>query len=319
MNVVDLEKNMKALEISLDSVEFWITVSTFFVVIGLVVEYWFPLRELIHEIRRRRTFPRKKLVEMIGGVIVTVGVAGELWFQSRAAQKETLIRAGSHRIEALLNDEAGRANKIARLAEARAASDQKTTAGLINQAASLKQQAQAEMLARVEIEARVAWRNLTGTQEKQVVSRLAKFAGQIAECSYLANDMEAFSFSSDIAKALRAAGWSVIPPSPSVILMKGIPSLPTAASPIETLETGAEVQSTADPDSLAASHAVAQELNRLGFDAQYKQSAQRVDLSRVWITVESKPQEAQGEVIRRSFSKKENGAARHHKPILNTQ
>jgi len=113
MDLSALESSVKALETSLDSVGGWISASTILVVIGLVIEYWLPLRKLIAEIRKRPPFPWKLLMEMAGGVLVTVGVAGELWFQSRASSLQTFIRSDSHKLEALLNNEAALAGKDA--------------------------------------------------------------------------------------------------------------------------------------------------------------------------------------------------------------
>src|ERR1035438_1608734 len=113
MDLSALESRVKALETSLDSLEGLITIATFLVVVGLIVEYWFPFRELIEAVKKRPPFPWGKVAEMIGGVLVTVGVAGELWFQSRASNVQTVIRSDTHQIEAILNKEAGDARKDA--------------------------------------------------------------------------------------------------------------------------------------------------------------------------------------------------------------
>ncbi len=89
-------------ERSLESIEGRIAVSTVLVVVGLIIEYWFPLYELIQEIRKRPPFPWKKLMEMTGGVLVIVGVAGELGFQFRASYLQTRIRSDNQAIESLL-------------------------------------------------------------------------------------------------------------------------------------------------------------------------------------------------------------------------
>jgi hypothetical protein len=116
MELSALQKTTSALETSLDSIEFWLFLSTLAVVIGLVIEYWFPLRELLRAFRER-PFPWKLLLEMVGGILVTVGVAGELGFQSRASKVETTLRSDSHQIEGILNKQAADAQGEA--AEAR--------------------------------------------------------------------------------------------------------------------------------------------------------------------------------------------------------
>jgi hypothetical protein len=101
-----LEKAIKANEQSLDSVESWLFIATFLVVIGLVLEYWHPFVELRDAHRRRPLFPWKKLLEIMGGVLVVIGVAGELMAQFYAARIETRIRSNTYQIETLLNGKA---------------------------------------------------------------------------------------------------------------------------------------------------------------------------------------------------------------------
>ena len=121
MDLSALERRVSALETSLDSLEYWIAISTLLVVVGLIVEYWHPLSDVIKEIRKSPPFPWKKILEMTGGILVTVGVAGELWYQSRASNSQVLIRSATHEIEGLLNKQAADA-------EVRAKEAEKTTA-----------------------------------------------------------------------------------------------------------------------------------------------------------------------------------------------
>ena len=79
------------------------------VVVGLIVEFGEDLRELIVE----RPFKWKLFRGMVGGLLITVGVAGELLVQFRASRVETELRADSHEVEALLNKQAADANKQA--------------------------------------------------------------------------------------------------------------------------------------------------------------------------------------------------------------
>lgn len=160
-----------------------------------------------------------------------------------------------------------------------------------------------ERMARVELEDKVAWRVLNEGQQTDLKTDLGRFSGQLTECSFLSSDTEAFSFSSDIAIALRAAHWQVIPPNPNVIAMKET-SLPTAASPIETIDFGVEVVSTSDTAATSAAHAVAEELEKLGFDAHFKPSTQRPQASRVWIMVQHRPLGPQGEAKLRALKAK---------------
>ncbi len=113
MDLFALESVVKSLEASRESIEVWLKVSTFLVVVGLFVEYWHPTVDLINLIKQKPPFPWKKCLEMTGGVIVIVGVFGELLFQSRASKVESTIRSDSYQIEGSLNREAGDARREA--------------------------------------------------------------------------------------------------------------------------------------------------------------------------------------------------------------
>ena len=151
-----------------------------------------------------------------------------------------------------------------------------------------------ERTARVELEAKVAWRTFSDAQRKDIESNLSRFSGQLAECSFLSSDTEAFAFSSEIAAALRASNWQVVPPKPYVMMMKET-TLPNYQSPIEKIDFGVEIVSTSDAPATAAAQAAAEELHRLGFDAYFKPSTQRPQASRVWITVQHRPLGPQGD------------------------
>jgi len=129
MDLSALERSISNLERSLDSVELWLAVSTLLVVLGLILEYWHDVIELIALIKNRPPFPWRKLQAMIGGVLVTVGVAGELALQFHASRIETGIRFQSHQIEAILSKGAAEANKEAGLARAEAAASNLTATG----------------------------------------------------------------------------------------------------------------------------------------------------------------------------------------------
>jgi hypothetical protein len=101
-----LQTALSAKEQALDSVESRLFIATFRVVVGLVLEYWHPIAEFIVSYRKRPPFPWKKLQEIIGGVLITAGVFGELAFQHRASHIETDIRSTSHQVEGLLNAQA---------------------------------------------------------------------------------------------------------------------------------------------------------------------------------------------------------------------
>jgi hypothetical protein len=109
-----LESVSRSLESSLDHWGWLILASTAIVVLGLVVEYWEPIAEFIDEWRRpAAAFPWRKFIELAGGILVTVGVAGELGFTYKASRTETKLRDNNHRIEESLNISAESAARAA--------------------------------------------------------------------------------------------------------------------------------------------------------------------------------------------------------------
>jgi hypothetical protein len=121
MDPSGLESTSRRLESSLDHWGWWILGSTFVVVLGLVIEYWEPITEFIDEWRRpAAAFPWKKFVELTGGILVTIGVAGELGFTYKASRTETKLRENNHQIEESLNASTQTAASAANRAEASA-------------------------------------------------------------------------------------------------------------------------------------------------------------------------------------------------------
>ena len=92
--------------------------STIVVVIGLVVEYWHPLLEFFTAFRKNPLFSPKKFMESVGGVLVILGVVGEVLFQLSASNKDMLIRSERHQIEGLLNATASSADVRSKQLEA---------------------------------------------------------------------------------------------------------------------------------------------------------------------------------------------------------
>lgn len=109
-----LESVSRSLESSLD---FWgsmLLAATLVVVVGLIVEYWHEIRGFWEHARwPMAAFPSDKLVAITGGVLVTLGVAGELFFTYKASLVESKLRENNHKIEALLTKEAGDAKTSA--------------------------------------------------------------------------------------------------------------------------------------------------------------------------------------------------------------
>ena len=188
MDLSALERRVSALEISLDFLESWITISTFLVVIGLIVEYWHPFCDLMEAIRKRPPFPWKKLLEITGGILVTIGVAGELWFQSRASDKQVLIRSATHEIEGLLNKEAGDARKEAGKANERAANAEERAATLL---------------------AEIQPRSLSLSQQRDIANAMRAFSGRKVMVLSNRGDLEGYQLGKQILASLQSAHLDV--------------------------------------------------------------------------------------------------------------
>jgi hypothetical protein len=117
MGLSALESISKALE---KSVDFWglvLLLSTAVVVFGLVVEYWHDVKEFwVIAHWPMAAFPWDKFKTLVGGILVTIGVAGELIVTYKASRVETQLRENSHRIEAFLTQQAGDAVQSAKTA-----------------------------------------------------------------------------------------------------------------------------------------------------------------------------------------------------------
>ena len=69
------------------------------VVVGLLAEYWFPAKHLFRHWFTERKLPLRESMEIVGGILVVVGVAGELFLQNRASITSSKIRDVGSQIE----------------------------------------------------------------------------------------------------------------------------------------------------------------------------------------------------------------------------
>jgi hypothetical protein len=243
MDLTALERAVSNLERSLDSLTVWLFISTLLVVVGLVVEYGHDVKELFTS----RPSSRKLAQTVVGGILITGGVTGELIAQFKASRVETELRANSHQIEALLNKEAGDAranagNAVERASNAegnlakaneRAANALKSAeiarkdaeafrldiakaneraANAEREAARLNKIAEDERLARLKIEEKMAPRHLTTEQQRTIASKLRRFAGQGVNLYVHSGDTEIEGIARDIVMALgtpNGAHWVV--------------------------------------------------------------------------------------------------------------
>lgn len=268
-----LERKIRTLENSSVSWEHRLPWFTAMVAIGVVAELWVITREYREEREfwRRGTIrsPEKPsiskyAIEVLSVVLITAGIVGELLVGIKITSINGTLRIKN--------------------AELRSKSDQ-VVALLNTETEQLRNDAEAARLARVKIEASVAWRHLTKKQQEEIGFRLGhRFSGQAVGLAYFAGDTETQWFATDIAEALRAAHTLHVF-RPAGLLLQ----------PIERAPTGVIVQSTDRSRSLA--DAIVQQLKRYGFDAtsQTIQSRGSNSAPEVYVVVEPRPRGPQGE------------------------
>jgi hypothetical protein len=120
MDLSTLERSIKSLEASLDSFETLLAWMTALVVIGLVIEYWHEIPEAIEEVREARKLLWKPACVILGAILITVGVAGELAVQFLASRKQGDLRSANRQIEGVLTAQAETARQKANEADERA-------------------------------------------------------------------------------------------------------------------------------------------------------------------------------------------------------
>jgi hypothetical protein len=135
-SLIDLESAINRLNSSSDSLSCWLGFWTALVVIGLVIEYAHDVWKFLFEKPRDLSLLR----QVIGGILITAGVAGELAIGMRQSSVETQLRDANSKIAAFLNEKAGEAYE---------------------RAAQANGKAEGERLERLKLEASVAPRNLS--------------------------------------------------------------------------------------------------------------------------------------------------------------
>jgi hypothetical protein len=199
MDLSYLQRNITDLETSLRSLEHWLAFMTGLVVLGLVIEYWLEFPEAIRELRDAWSW--KPLCVVLGGIFITVGVAGEFVVQYFASAKESSLRIANDAISSDLRSKASEAIERA--------------AKLEKDAAQLKKDAEQERLERVKLEAIVAPRSLSLSQQ-QAIADTCEGGHNIVVSSY-GTDGEAAALGAQLIGVLRSAHNSVADARGSIV------------------------------------------------------------------------------------------------------
>jgi hypothetical protein len=194
MDAATLERKISSLETSLVSLEIWLGIMTGLVVLGLFLEYWHEIPESIAELRKARRWLWKPMCIIVGAILITLGVAGELVVQSISSGKETDLRIANGGIFAALNKEAEDARKEAADAVLRSKE-------LDLELAKLK-----------------AWRELTTEQRGRITQKLLTFKGTPFDL-YVNPDPESVSLMNVIDAVLAISGWGrILPKNPGLVV-----------------------------------------------------------------------------------------------------
>jgi hypothetical protein len=229
----------RSLESSSDSLSGWLFFFTLLVVIGLIVEYWHVFRNLL----TKRNREAKHLQEVIGGILITVGVAGELAVQPFENRVEHKLRSANHLIEASLikssevakakarefelgiaiskgaaanaNERAGKANERAAIAtrqavgaEEEAAKANERAAALEKDAAVQRARAATSELELFKLRQRLEPRRLDAEHLGLLTDALKRSPAKgLVNIRIALGDNEAISFAAQLERALKNAGW----------------------------------------------------------------------------------------------------------------
>jgi hypothetical protein len=207
MDLSALESISKALEESLDFWGLMLLLATALVVIGLVIEYWHDVQEFwVRLTWPMASFPWDKFTALVGGILVTIGVAGELFVTYKASRVETKLRDNSHKIEAFLTQKAGDAATSAKTAHDEANAVKQESAIIEERLEKASTQ-----LADLEQEILLQgprW-GMLKRSEKTFIEALRPFKGQKATVVICGQgETERFVFEQVLLDLLRKAGWS---------------------------------------------------------------------------------------------------------------
>jgi hypothetical protein len=203
---------------------------------------------------------------ILGGLLALVTLVGWTFSWKAGKLKDDALK----RYQATATQSIAEANKVASIAN---------------------QQAASANLELATLQAKVAPRRLTKEQQDKLASEVKAFAPQVASVWYGAGDKESETFSWEIAAGLHAAGWTVFSPASTVTLAASGKEFGATSR----LQTGVVVASTSDEHSLKAADAVVAELSALGFDATKAPKTEDRAEPVVIVTVEARPEGAQGE------------------------
>jgi hypothetical protein len=192
-------------------------VATALVVVGVALEMVFVIWEYLedlHDFKRGIIHPPDKpsrllfALGFLGAALVSLGVAGELYAESKIATLETCIRKGNDALSLLLSKEAGDAMLSAQVAlGAERVAEQK-----LEDIFARAEKMNASLL---RLRRFVDWRTLSPKQKDRIRDGLSPWAGQLFTSATYQDDPECVNLLNDLFETLLAKEprWRYVPQS----------------------------------------------------------------------------------------------------------
>lgn len=193
VDLAALENASKSLETSLHHLELWLALWTLAVVIGLLVEYGFDLPNNIRH---------KEWHIIAGAILITLGVAGELYVEARASIVETNLRGLSDSITGELNRQTADAERQVEVARKDAATANERAANANERASKNELTVQQLKADNLKLEERLAPRRVSSEQAKKLCSGIHVTGRPKLNILSIFGTNEADDFAEDIGRAL---------------------------------------------------------------------------------------------------------------------
>jgi hypothetical protein len=258
MDTPRLELAIRDLESHSDSLDRWLTLWIVLVVAGLIVEVWMIVKKHFESGRPDHQSTRRLALALIGPVLITIGVAGELGIHFKAGSVNTDLRNVNAQMVAALNKEAAEARQRAGDADERSVRLELSAAQLRNQNLGLDAD-----LSRFRKESEP--RRLTGAQKATLTKLLDGHPTKLPIVSRLM-DSESSDFADDLASALHAAQWESVrivnrlssKYGVSVGVVKGtptgLPEIKLLSSALKAIGVANQVVTFAEDDASTSPH-----------------------------------------------------------------
>jgi hypothetical protein len=189
---------------TLESLYFWLTVFTILVIVGVVLEG----EELLAELQTSGWMHVEHKAAKIGFALLVIGLAGELFFQTKIESADAELKRQSDTNIAEAQKEAARASE-------RAADANERSKVLENDAAKLK-------AANLALEKQISPRDLSPDQRVNIGKSIEGFSGKKVTVTSYASDVESLRLGKEIIESLNKGRIAVVPNLASQVVFGGL-------------------------------------------------------------------------------------------------